>query len=146
MYRTALTQHFRSARTPLTGLRSAKSCEALMPGKRPGVRLLARVVCPLNFQPDPLVMGFLSEPFVITTNRAKGRGEGTLVQTAPVQRLPGVGTETARKLKDFPQLRALLHSAKPSGLAEGAVAGLMDLDTVETVVLDSCSLPCDELW
>jgi hypothetical protein len=119
-----------------------------MPGKRPGVRLLARVVSPLNFQPDPLVMGFLSEPFVITTNRAKGRGEGTLVQTAPVQRLPGVGTETARKLKDFPQLRALLHSTKPPVDEKEAVAALMTLDSVETVRPEclvqhgACSLKC----
>ena len=104
-----------------------------MPGKRPGIRILARVVSPINFQPNHTVGAFLSESFVVTTNRAKGRGEGTLVQTAHVNRLPGVGTETARKLKDFPSLRTLLHSAVATPEAQKLASELMDIDSVETV-------------
>lgn len=130
-YHGALITRFQSVRTPLSGLRSTKSCEALMPGKRPGMRLLARIVSPLTLQPEHKIAGFLSEPFVITTNRAKGRGEGTLLRTAPVQRLPGVGTETARKLRDFSSLRSLLPTQAPS--PETAELEARVGDSVETV-------------
>lgn len=130
-YNGALASRFQSARTLLSGLRSTKSCEALMPGKRPGMRLLARIVNPLTFQPEHKIAGFLSEPFVITTNRAKGRGEGTLLRTAPVQRLPGVGTETARKLRDFAALKSLLPTQAPTPEAQELEARVGD--AVETV-------------
>jgi hypothetical protein len=132
-YRGAITMRFQGNATFLSVLRSGKSCEALMPGKRPGMRLLARVINPLTYEPEHKIAGFLSEPFVVTTNRAKGRAHGTLVRTEPVQRLPGVGTETARKLLDFGQLRNSLRAALSAASILSRGPALMQTVTVETV-------------
>ena len=76
-YRGALHARLQAPSAPFVNLKVRVSCEALMPGKRPGIRFLVRVLSPQTFQADPRVAGALSEVIVVTTNRAKGRGEGS---------------------------------------------------------------------
>jgi hypothetical protein len=117
-YRAALSAPLQASIAPFVNLKVRVSCEALMPGKRPGIRFLVRVIHPGSYRADTRVAGILSEVIIVTTNRAKGRGEGAaLLQIKGVQKLPGVGTETARKLAQFDDWKHLLH---PSGLGEAA--------------------------
>jgi hypothetical protein len=84
-------------------LKLRHSCEALMPGKKPTVRLMFILADPRGgFSEVPVVSGVISEEFLVTTCRAKGRGDGgALLYNTKVSFLPGVGQETERKLANL---------------------------------------------
>jgi hypothetical protein len=101
-----------SASYTFKNLKLRHSCEALMPGKKPTVRLMFVMADPRGAPPYsqcPDVVGVISEEFLVTTCRAKGRGDGgALLYSTKVGFLPGVGQETERKLanlaESFPPL------------------------------------------
>lgn len=133
-YRGALSAPLHTAAAPFVNLKVRVSCEALMPGKRPGMRFLVRIVNAQTLAPDPRVGGALSEAIVVTTNRAKGRGEGSaLLQVKPVQKLPGVGTETARKLAQFDEWKHLLHSSAVGETGRSITSAIMQTSPIRTV-------------
>jgi hypothetical protein len=133
-YRGALSARLQAATVPCVNLKVRFSCEALMPGKRPGIRFLVRLIHPQTFRTDARVAGVLSEAIVVTTNRAKGRGEGTaLLQVRVVQKLPGVGTETARKLAQFDDWKHLLHTSALGDLASRITSAIMSTSAITTV-------------
>lgn len=133
-YRGAITMPMQVATRPFSQLKVRISSEALMPGKRPGMRFLVRLVHPRTYMADPRVSGVLSEVIVVTTNRAKGRGEGTaLLQVKGVQKLPGVGTETARKLLQFEEWKALLNTTGSGQVAERITLAIMKTRSITTV-------------
>jgi hypothetical protein len=117
-------------------LKLRHSCEALMPGKKPTVRLMFYLADPRGspaFSEVPHVSGVISEEFLVTTCRAKGRGDGgSLLYNTKVSYLPGVGQETERKLAN------LADSCPPL-----AAAQLVRPDSIATVcALSRClSLP-----
>jgi hypothetical protein len=100
----------------IRNLKVRASSESLMPGKRPAMRLLFRVVDPdRGYAPLHGVSGIVSSPFVVTTTRAKGGGEGNLLHTAHVSKLPRVGPETTKKLAELSTRAPGLESSLPVG-------------------------------
>ena len=115
-----------SASYTFKNLKLRHSCEALMPGKKPTVRLMFVLADPRGnpaFAEVPQVTGVVSEEFLVTTCRAKGRGDGgALLYNTKVSFLPGVGQETERKLAN------LADSCPPL-----AAAQLVRPDSISTV-------------
>ena len=141
-YRGCLSMPLSAAARPFSNLKINVSCEALLPGRRPAMRLLVRIVRKTLRGPEaePRVAGAISEPILVTTNRAKGRGDGVNTRD-PVSRLPGIGTETARKLASFDEWKAQMSNPAASGVND-AIAKTGRIVTVRAAAAAAC--PCSD--
>lgn len=85
----------------LPDLKVTDSSEALLTGRAPPFRLLARVV-QRGGLPLPGVAPVLSEPFVVATARVKGAAKAEIPHVDDnVGKLEGLGVQTQKKLEDI---------------------------------------------
>lgn len=85
----------------LPDLKVTDSSEALLTGRAPPFRLLARVVQRGGY-PFPGIAPVLSEPFVVATARVKGAAKTDIPHVDDhVSKLEGLGIQTQRKLEDI---------------------------------------------
>ena len=85
----------------LPDLKVTDSSEALLTGRAPPFRLLARAVR-RGGEPLPGVSPVLSEPFVVATARVKGAAKAEIPHVDDsVSKIEGLGVQTQRKLEDI---------------------------------------------
>ncbi|KAL4539615.1 hypothetical protein Ndes2437B_g02021 [Nannochloris sp. 'desiccata'] len=85
----------------LPDLKVTDSSEALLTGRAPPFRLLARVV-QRGGLPFPGVAPVLSEPFVVATARVKGAAKAEIPHIDDnIGKLEGLGVQTQKKLEDI---------------------------------------------
>jgi len=85
----------------LPDLKVTDSSEALLTGRAPPFRLLARVV-QRGGLPFPGVAPVLSEPFVVATARVKGAAKAEIPHIEDnIGKLEGLGVQTQKKLEDI---------------------------------------------
>lgn len=90
-----------SGQAMLPDLKVTDSSEALLTGRAPPFRLLARVVQRGGI-PFPGIAPVLSEPFVVATARVKGAAKAEIPHVDDhVSKVEGLGVQTQKKLEDI---------------------------------------------
>eukprot|EP00889_Picochlorum_renovo_P004825 jgi/Picre1/31855/NNA_007203.t1 len=90
-----------SGQAMLPDLKVTDSSEALLTGRAPPFRLLARVVQRGGI-PLPGIAPVLSEPFVVATARVRGAAKAEIPHVDDsVSKLEGLGVQTQKKLEDI---------------------------------------------